>query len=149
MTSLNHNITINSPKETVFQVLSDLEKVQEYNPMVLSAYYISDTHHAIGASRECQLAGNDIVREKIIDYKKNHYITMELYEHNWPLFFMKWKTELLRIDEKTTQLSQTLEYKMKFGLIGTILDRLVMRKKLDKTLQETFISMKKYIENAA
>ena len=145
MTTLKHEISINVPKKVVFSTLANLELVSKYNPAVMSAKYISTEHNGIGAARECDLGKDGMVREKITAFEIDKSISMELYEHNWPLEFMTWTTQVETVNNATL-VSQTMEYKVKFGLIGMLLDKLVMKNKLDKTMHLVFESMKTYIE---
>lgn len=145
MTTLKHEIKINASKDRVFSTLANLELVQKYNPGVISAKYISTQHKGVGAARECDLGKEGKIRERVTDFKEGQLISMELYEHNWPLEFMHWTTQV-ETAGNTTVISQTLEYKLKFGLIGTLLDKLMMKNKLDNTLNAVFKSMKTYLE---
>ncbi len=147
MTTLEHQIIINAPKEKVFDALENLELVQEYNPSVLSARYISHDRAGVGAARECNLGKDGLIRERVTAVVDNQSISMELYEHNWPLEFMTWTTRLENVNGNTL-LSQSLEYKVKFGLLGALLDRLMMKNKLDSTIASVFESMKLYIEGS-
>ena len=146
MTELNHQIKVNAPRDQIFSVLADLEAVQHYNPTVLDAKYITSNRTGIGAARECDLGKDGKVQERVIEYKENEYIAMELSKHSWPLEFMKWTTSV-KTDSQGSFINQNLQYKMKFGLIGSLLDKLFMKKKLDSTLNSVFKSMKSYIEN--
>jgi len=42
-----------------------------------------------------------------------------------------------------------MEYQVKFGFLGGLLDRLVMRHKLDQTVAEVFVGLKRFIEAGA
>ncbi len=148
MSELKHEIKINAPKDQVFSTLANLELVQKYNPGVVSAKYITPTHSGVGAARECDLGKDGIVREKVTRFEDGKSITMELYEHNWPLEFMHWTTQV-QAQGNTTLVTQTMQYKVKFGLIGTLLDKLMMKNKLNSTLDTVFNSMKDYIEKEA
>jgi uncharacterized protein YndB with AHSA1/START domain len=145
MTELKHEITIDSSPEKVFSVLENLEAVQHYNPTVTFAKYISDHKSGAGAARECELGDAGKVRERVTAVDPGKSITMELYEHNWPIKSMQWTTNVLP-DGSGTKVTQRLTYEMKFGLLGRLLNKLVMRNKLDNTLNEVFVSMKGYIE---
>jgi len=145
MTQLNHEISIQAPTDKVFAVLSDLEAVQHYNPGVKKATYISDNREGAGAARVCDLGKDGQVKERVVDWRPGESITMELYESPWPIEFMKWKT-VVKSTGDGTLLSQTLDYQMKFGLLGSLMDRLMMRNKMDKTLSQVFGSLKNYVE---
>jgi len=145
MTTLKHEIKINASKGQVFSTLANLELVEKYNPGVVSAHYISTEHNGVGAARECDIGKEGKIRERVTGFEDGKFISMELYEHSWPLEFMYWKTVVERVNNATV-VSQTIEYKVKFGILGTLLDKLVMKNNLDKSMNEIFKSMKNYIE---
>lgn len=148
MTTLEHQIRIAAPTEQVFATLANLETVAEYNPAVLTARYITSERSGVGTARECDLGKQGTVRERVTGFEHGRSISMEMYEHNWPLEFMRWTTEV-KPDGAGTSVSQKLSYRMKFGLLGAVLDQMMMRRKLDSTLNEVFHAMRDYIEKAA
>jgi hypothetical protein len=42
---------------------------------------------------------------------------------------------------------QEINYKVKFGPLGALMDALMMRRKLDKGISEIFESLKHYVES--
>jgi len=148
MTQLNHNIRIAAPLDKVWAVLADLETVQHYNSGVMRAKYISAEREGIGASRHCDLKPKGWVKERVIAWEPGSSVTMELYESQWPVQFMRWRTALSQ-DGTGTRVSQQMEYQVKFGLLGALLDKLVMRRKLDQTLTEVFADLKQFVETGA
>ena len=42
--------------------------------------------------------------------------------------------------------SQEMNYKLKFGPIGTLMDALMMRRKLDSGIRDVFSNLKRYVE---
>ena len=145
MTLLDHEIHIAAKPEKVWDVLTDLEAVQHYNPGVKQARYNTELRAGVGAGRQCDLVPKGWVKERVTAWEPQKSFTMELYESQWPLVFMRWRTAITAYG-KGTRISQKMEYQVKFGLLGRLLDQLVMRKKLDKTLSEVFTSLKHYIE---
>ena len=148
MTQLQHAIRVAASPEKVWAVLADLETVQHYNSGVKRAKYISAEREGVGASRHCDLNPKGWVKERVIAWEPRRAVTMELYESQWPLKFMRWRTELAP-DGAGTLITQQMEYQVKFGLLGGLLDRLVMRRKLDQTLAEVFVNLKRFIEAGA
>ena len=74
-------------------------------------------------------------------------ITMELYESDWPIAFMRWRTELAA-NGKQTVLTQRMDYAPKFGLLGRALDALVLRRKLDSSVATVFERLRQFVENS-
>lgn len=148
MGKLQHEIWINSPLEKVWNILADLEAVQHYNPVVTKARYISSNRKGIGAARQCDFKPKGYGKERVIEWKPNEVIGIELYEHQWPVRFMRWRTRL-QPDGTGVLVTQDLEYEMKFGVLGKLMDTLMMRRKLDQGISEIFKSMKQHIETGA
>ncbi len=145
MTQLVHEIHIAAPLDKVWAVLADLEAVRHYNPGVKHAAYTTTAREGVGAGRHCDIQPKGWVKERVIAWEPQKAITMELYESQWPLNFMRWRTTVTR-DGAGTRVSQAMEYQVKFGLLGRFLDKLVMRRKLDKTLAEVFVNLKQFVE---
>lgn len=145
MARLQHQITINAPIEKVWGVLTDLEQVGAYNPLVKSVKYITDHKTGVGAARECQFEPKGSGKERVTAIAEMKSISMEMYESDWPLKFMNW-TNYLTESNGTTSVKTVTEYKMKFGVLGSIMDALMMKPKFNKTLNELFVSLKNYIE---
>ena len=145
MTQLNHEIRIAAPPGKVWAVLADLEAVSHYNPGVKHARYTSSVREGVGASRHCDLNQKGWVKERVIAWEPRKAMTMELYESQWPLKFMRWRTAIAP-DGMGTRVTQEMEYQVKFGLLGRLMDKLIMQRKLDQTLARVFISLKRFVE---
>jgi uncharacterized membrane protein len=148
VTVLNHEIRISAPIERVWAILADLEAVQRYNPTVKKAVCVSEARHGVGASRRCELIPRGSVTERITAWLPMQAIAMELVEHDWPVSFMRWRTEIAG-DHDSTRVVQRLEYQVKFGVFGKLLDAMVMRKKLDRTIAVVFDRLKAHLEDVS
>lgn len=145
-TTLDHQVFVNNTPEKVWEVLYDIESVEHYNPMVKKATCISTVQAGVNASRECKMIDESTVKERIIDVEPNKALTMELYESTWPVHDMKWRTAI-EAKETGTLVTQKLEYKVKYGALGALLNTLMMRNKMDASLQEVFTGLKNYTES--
>jgi hypothetical protein len=59
---------------------------------------------------------------------------------------MRWLTRLEAVGE-ATRITQALEYRVKFGPLGWLLDRLVMKRKLKSTLDEVLAALVRQAED--
>lgn len=146
MAKLQHEIRINAPIEKVWGILTDLEQVGTYNPMVRSVKYITEKRIGVGAGRECQFEPKGSGKERITAIDELKSISMEMYESDWPLKFMKWTNYLTELNG-ITSIKTITEYKMKFGILGSVMDALIMKSKFNKSLDEVFLNLKKHTEN--
>ena len=146
---LRHQIRIEAPIDAVWQAIAgDLTAVQHYNQMVSSARLLGNQREGVGAVRHCELKPKGFVEERVWEWTPKRAIGLEVALSEWPIVFMKWKTELA--DEgKATLVSQEMNYKLKFGPLGALLDALMMRRKLDGSIREMFEHLKHYVETNA
>lgn len=145
MTTLQHQISIDADIEKVWKAVADLLAVQHYNPMVASVRCLSDKTEGVGAARRCELKPKGWVEERIWEWNPPNVIGLEVVASEWPLVFMKWKTELRR-NGNSTVVTQEMNYKLKFGPIGALMDSLVMRRKMNKSIGEVFTNLKNFVE---
>ena len=111
---LHHEVMINTSPEKVWAVLNNIEEVGKYNPQVAEAKCISTEHEGLGASRQCTMKDGSKIKEKVILVEPNRAVSMELFESDWPVQNMKWRTAVEPKDNGTL-VTQKLEYQVKYG----------------------------------
>jgi hypothetical protein len=145
MTIIQHEIRTRCSPEHVWAVLSDLEAVQHYNRGVRRAATEGSQRSGVGARRSCDLLPKGRVVERVTHWEPGHALGLEVVESDWPIHFMRWITRLEPSGDGT-RITQSLEYRVKFGPLGWLLDRLVMKRKLTATLDEVFADLVSYAE---
>ncbi len=148
MTVIRHEIKARCAPERVWALLSDLEAVQRYNPGVRTAKIEGARRTGVGAMRACELLSSGRVVERVTQWEDGRALGLEVAESDWPIHFMRWVTKLEPHDGGT-RITQALEYRVKFGPIGWLLDRLAMERKLRATLDGVFASLVKHAEGAS
>jgi hypothetical protein len=145
MTTIHHEIRAMCPAERIWTLLSDLEAVQRYNPAVRAAAVKGSLRAGVGAERVCDLLPTGRVVERVTHWEEGRAVGLEVAESDWPIQYMRWVT---RVEPAATGsvITQELEYAVKFGPVGWLLDRLVMRRKLSTTLDAVFACLVKHAE---
>jgi hypothetical protein len=147
MTTIRHEIDAPCPPERIWSLLADLEAVEKYNPGVREAKIRGAQRTGMGATRVCQLLPKGRVVERVTHWEDGHALGLEVAESDWPIHFMRWVT---RVEPTAAgaRISQELEYRVKFGPIGWLLDRLAMERKLRKTLDAILASLVRHAAGA-
>ena len=145
MTTIHHEVQANCPPERVWALLSDLEAVQRYNPTVRAAMVQGERRTGVGAERACELVPKGRVVERVTHWEDGRAVGLEVAESDWPIHFMRWVTRVEPVGA-STRITQSLEYKVKFGPFGWLLDNFVMKRKLTATLDKVFASFVKHAE---
>jgi ligand-binding SRPBCC domain-containing protein len=145
MTTLRHEVHANCGPERVWALLADLEAVERYNPGVRAARIEGSTRTGVGAKRVCDLHPNGRVVERVTVWEEQRALGLEVVESPFPIHFMRWVT---KIDPRGdgTVITQDLEYQVKLGPLGWVLDRLVMKRKLRATLDSVFAGLVEHAE---
>ncbi|MFZ5896249.1 MAG: SRPBCC family protein [Myxococcota bacterium] len=147
MTTIHHDVYAACRPENVWALLADLEAVQHYNGGVRRAAIDGVQRVGVGARRSCELIPKGRVVERVTHWEDGRALGLEVVESDWPIHFMRWVT---RVDAQGsgTRITQTLEYEVKFGWFGAVLDRLMMKRKLTSTLDGVFASLARHAEGA-
>ena len=148
MATIRHEIHAACPPERVWALLADLEAVQQYNPGVRRAAIDGPQRTGVGARRSCDLLPRGRVVERVTHWEDGRALGLEVAASDWPIHFMHWVTRI-EAQGGGTRITQTLEYEVKFGPLGWILDRVVMKRKLVATLDAVFASLVRCAEGGA
>ena len=143
--TLNNEVFINASPDKVWSILNNLEEVENYNPQVSKAVCISTEHSGVNASRQCTMKDGSVIKERVSLVEPYQAITMELYESSWPVQNMKWRTAITAKNSGTL-VTQKLQYQVKYGAFGALLNSVMMKNKMYKSLEEVFTELKNYSE---
>lgn len=145
MTTIRHDVRASCPPEKVWALLADLTAVQRYNPGVRAAAIHGSLARGVGARRSCELRPRGRVVERVTHWEEERALGLELDEHDWPIHYMRWVTRL-EPHGAGTRITQDLEYEVKLGPLGWLLDTLVMRRKLTSTLDAVLAELVRHAE---
>jgi Polyketide cyclase / dehydrase and lipid transport len=135
MTVISHRFETSASPEKLWRCLSDLTMVQNYNPTILNAKLSGNMPAGLGTLRECELKPKGRVLERVSVWEAGKAIGLEVVESDWPITKMSWVTRITPKDGGSV-LSQNLEYGMKFGPVGWLLNALVMKRNIKKNVGE-------------
>lgn len=145
MNSFMTDIVINAPVEKVWGALADIGTISKWNPGVVDSYTTSEGEIGMGATRYCDLGGKNYLDEEVVTWVPNEAITMRITGTNMPF-----ETADIRFTLKPqtggTHVTVSPEYKLKYGVIGTILDKLFVARTYEKGMGELLAGLKEYVE---
>jgi ligand-binding SRPBCC domain-containing protein len=148
MTVLENQVRIEAPPERVWSVLASLDALANYDPGISKAEIVSEVKNGPGAARKCDLAPGGWFKERVGTWRPNEALSFELYECTLPVRALR-HTYTLVPDAGGTVVRQRMEYRLKFGPFGRLLDALVVRRKWDAGIRGFFAGLKKYVESGA
>ncbi|OLS19270.1 MAG: hypothetical protein HeimC3_46360 [Candidatus Heimdallarchaeota archaeon LC_3] len=123
-------IEINSDR--IWEIIMDFKNVHYYNPYVDTVDLITNIDSEVGATRVCHFYNGMKFKEQIID-KKNDEVTIEILEgapgvkKNIASFLVK------SLDENKTEVTMTINYTPKYGILGRLMSVVMMKKVFGRT----------------
>jgi ligand-binding SRPBCC domain-containing protein len=92
--------------------------------------------------------GKNWFEEKTTVHEPNEALVFELTDCSFPINGLKHAYSFLKIGNQT-KVTQVMEYTVKFGLLGTLLDSLMIRRQTDIGIKKFLVGLKSYSERAA
>jgi ribosome-associated toxin RatA of RatAB toxin-antitoxin module len=147
MTVLHNEMIIEAPVEKIWEALSQVNELDKFDPTVLKSRTISEVGSGIGAARKVEMKdGKNWFEEKCTLSKPNEALVYELTACSFPVDQLKHSYSFEKIGQRV-RVRQTMQYKVKYGWIGEILDALVIRRQTDSGIKQFFSGLKTYMEN--
>ena len=147
MTRVSHSIRIEAPTEDVWATLADLGAIQDYNPGVSRSYYTSEQREGVGASRHCDLIPFGEVEERIVEWRDGEAYTLEIYDGRKVPPFKKALGFISVEEDGSGSIARfALEYELKYGLLGRLLDLVMVRRQFSKVPKAVLRGLKRHVE---
>jgi hypothetical protein len=147
MPVITGDIQIEASKERVWEAIADLGSIQDFHPEVTRPYYTSEQREGVGASRHCDLKPFGSVEERAIGWEDGSSFALEIYDSKkMPPF--RFAVESMSVAEKGARAVAylSLEYELRYGAIGSLLDWLMVRSRFEKMVPAVLAGLKKHLE---
>ena len=146
MGKLVNDITINAPIDKIWSILTDLELLDKTDPTVKKATLISSNKTGLEAKRKVLMQdGKNWFDEKITVFKPNEELVYQLTDCSFPIKGLKHTYSFQNIDNQT-KVQQTMEYSVKFGIIGVLMDKMMIGKQFNSGINKFLTGLKTYAE---
>ncbi len=147
MTTITREIKIDASQEKVWEILADFGGIYKFNPGVSSSHSTSSANSGVGATRHCDLLPAGSVEERIFEWKEGQAYKVEIYSGKGTPPFKSAVGQLeAKPDGNGTLVRMRFEYSLKFGPIGALMDRLMVRSQFSKAIPGILAGLKHYAE---
>jgi uncharacterized protein YndB with AHSA1/START domain len=144
MQTLMVELVIDAPRHVVWDALADIEAVAIWNPGIDDVECMSEVRDGIGATRRCFTHPTGWMTETVTEWVEGELITFDI-EDAAPLRNGTASFELS--DEGcSVRLVANLEYEVKLGPLGPVIDRLIVQRRLGDALESGVEGLQEFSE---
>ena len=146
MATIHNEICINAPIDKIWEALSTTDLLDHYDPTVKKSTPLTANKSEIGAKRKVDMQdGKNWFEERITACVVNQELTYELTACSFPVESLAHSYSFERADQGIT-VRQVMIYKVKFGFLGKIMDRIMIKKQSDAGIKKFMAGLKSYVE---
>jgi hypothetical protein len=145
MTTLHNDITIAATQSAVWQALTRLDALGQYDPGVKSATVVGSAASGLGAQRRCELRPAGWFIERVVRWEPESGLGFELDTCSLPVAALRHDYTLSEA-AGATRVTQVMAYQLKYGQLGSALDLLAMRRKWDRGVKAFLAGLKDHVE---
>ena len=148
MAIIKNEIMIDAPLEKIWGALTQIEMLDQYDPTVKKSTALTNSKTGVGARRKVEmLDGKNWFEETCTEAVPNMALTYELTACSFPVHKLK-HSYSFKAEGRNVKVSQIMEYNVKFGFLGKIMDALVVRRQSDAGIKKFFTGLKNYLEQS-
>ncbi len=135
-----------SPSE-VFAALNDFAGIHRFHPLLTSSPLVEGTPASgAGSERVCHLHDGNTLHERLVDSKPDEWLKIEVVDSSMPVAKMAGRFDLKPTPEGGTEVTMTSDFDLKMGLLGKLLDKLVVGRKFRGNLELLLSSLGTYMD---
>jgi uncharacterized protein YndB with AHSA1/START domain len=146
-TTIHNHIDIAATPEQVWEVLADLDRLHEYDPVVTRSTLVGGQQAGVGAQRRCEARQGRYFVETVTEWEHPNRLQFTIVDCNLPTRDLT-HTYALDATPNGTRVSQVMRYDTRFGPVGAILDRVIIRRKTDQGIKGFLAGLNTIVTNA-
>jgi Polyketide cyclase / dehydrase and lipid transport len=148
---VSSKVIININRVDAWCKLRDLSKAHHYVPGLVKTEFNTAIKEGIGASRRVFQSESKGIDETVTQWEDGSGFLIRLHRGDKgppppfkEAYFRYWLEEGAK--DGTTQLTTTLTYTMRMGFLGSLLEKLILKKAFHAVIRDVAISLKQFYE---
>lgn len=145
MRTLEESIKIKAPAATIWTALSDFGDVAAWAPYMRISHFVGDQESGVGTRRAMQHELGFRFEERVTAWFEGEGYDFDVLKAPWPMSRVR---ESWRMKKRDThvEVATRVHYDMKLGLLGTLLDWLLVRFIVQREMRSGVRGLKEYVE---
>lgn len=151
MSHVSASQVLSLPSATLWNVLQDFGGISRWNTGLKSSELMhGSAPQGVGACRRCvMMDGKNFVHERVTAWDARGSYAVEIYEGSMPLKTAVATLAVETLGSAESRLRMDLEYTPKFGVLGVLLNALVLASMLRKNCEQVLAGLAGYATRLA
>jgi hypothetical protein len=133
-------------RERVWRALEDFGGVYRFSAGVESSPVNPGTpERGVGAERKCHLYDGNYIEERVTDSVEQKLLALDVIGTSMPMKSAHARFDLEETSAGGCDLSVTMEYVVKFGVVGKAIDSLMLERMMTKNFTVLLASLDEYL----
>ena len=132
MNQVSATSVVNSPIARVWEAIADVGSIENWHPGVERSPVLSPSRTGLGAARRVELYDGSTAVETVTSQVDGRSVTVEMSEHTMPMKYAAATFEMKADGDDRTVVTFSMDYEMKYGPVGWLLNTLMLRGILNK-----------------
>ncbi len=137
---------IHASPETVWALIADVTTVGAWHPSVKTADLLSPEPTGLGATRRCNFYDGTSVIETVTGVEEGRSVHFELSEFSLPMARFEAELTLTATPNGTSQLTFVLDYDLKYGVLGSLMNLLAVRGQMSKLMNNVLAGLDHHLK---
>ncbi len=146
MSSIIQRVAIGAAVDQVWEVLADFGRVDQWAPTVRESHCPTEAQRGRGAKRILTTSTGEVTEEVVTDWNEGQSFTFEIPKGLASIITVLRETWSVRQLPQGTEVSVSMEYQLKGGVIPSLLNTLAVRRVLKKMLVHNLAGLKYHVE---
>ncbi len=134
MHQLSYTTVVHAPIDRVWETLADVGSIANWHPGVARSPVLTAKRTGLGATRRIELYDGSTSVEEVTSLDEGRSVTVLMSEHSMPLAYGAATFAVTADGDDRTSVTMTMDYEMKYGPLGWLLNTLMLRRIMTKLL---------------
>ncbi|MCP4806155.1 MAG: SRPBCC family protein [Proteobacteria bacterium] len=120
----------------VFATLNDFAGIHRFHPLVeMSPLVEGMPATGAGSERVCHMYDGNTLHERLVEVEQDKSLVVDIVDTSMPMAKGAGRFDLAPTDDGGTELTMTMDFELKMGILGKALDALIVGRKFRGNLE--------------
>ncbi len=141
MNQLSSAATVRAPITRVWETIADVGTIANWHPGVQRSPVLSTHRTGLGAVRRVELYDGTSAVEEVTSLDEGRSLTVTMSEFSMPLSHGAATFQVEADGDERTVVTMTMEYEMKYGPLGWLMNAIMLRPIIGKLLASVLLGL--------